>query len=431
LKSLLYHRHRTFFIGQLGVVLLSLVLYEVVLRVADRQSLLAYEGPAKGVTSMLARLVATGVQFDDWSTVEQDLKAAARDTGFLYAAVRGADGRVKAKTGDSAVADRQDLFGNGPTSFLQGNVLHIAVPLPADKQALGWLEAGFSLQSVREVARHTSLLLAVVTLVLGSITVLLIYRGQLQRNKLLEQIALTAKELRSASEQIQSACADQAAGSSQQASAVEETSRTMQALVEAAKAIADSSHEVRSNAENTLETTGAISQAIKSLTEHAELIGDISEKIRSISDKSDLVALNASLEGTRAGEAGRGFILVANEMRRLAESVSEAAQEIKVLSGNMRMASQSSVSAVEQGRGLATKTTDSVRQISMVTEQQVHATEQVTKSMAEVRTLLVRASDGVSQTESSAKMLFTLADKLSQLTTTFTRRGSSAGALRS
>ena len=66
-------------------------------------------------------------------------------------------------------------------------------------------------------------------------------------------------------------------------------------------------------------------------------------------DKSDLLALNASLEGTKAGEAGRGFALVAAEMRRLAESVMAAAREIKQLASDIRTAAADTVCAGEDG----------------------------------------------------------------------------------
>jgi methyl-accepting chemotaxis protein len=141
--------------------------------------------------------------------------------------------------------------------------------------------------------------------------------------------------------------------------------------------------------------------------------------IRSISDKSDLLALNASLEGTKAGEAGRGFALVAAEMRRLAESVMAAAREIKALASNIRTASDSSVHAADEGRTLAGRTSESAREITLVTVQQRNATEQVTSSMDEVSQLLTRSAEGTRATERAAQALSQLADQLTQLTSKF------------
>ena len=78
----------------------------------------------------------------------------------------------------------------------------------------------------------------------------------------------------------------------------------------------------------------------RSCNKRVQQIGKIVEFINGVADKSDLLALNAELEGTKAGEVGRGFSLVAAEMRRLAENVLESTKEIEGLIEEIREATQ-------------------------------------------------------------------------------------------
>ncbi len=72
----------------------------------------------------------------------------------------------------------------------------------------------------------------------------------------------------------------------------------------------------------------AVADAILTLNEDLQQVSKIAQVINAVAERSDLLALNAALEGTKAGEVGRGFSLVAAEMRKLAESVSQSAQDI-------------------------------------------------------------------------------------------------------
>ena len=275
--------------------------------------------------------------------------------------------------------------------------------------------------------RFRSILLILAGVGAASFTAMGILRAFFMRRMLrrfggvFEEILETSGQLRSSSGSLQSFCTERAAGTAQQAGAVEETRRTMEALLEAARRISDASQQVFQNADRTARTTAAISAAIAALSSQAQKIAEITEAIRSIADKSDLLAVNASLEGTRAGESGRGFTVVATEMRRLAESVSSAAREIKQISGHIREAVHSSVIASEDGRQIAHRTSESAREITLLTEQQRQATEQVTQSMNEVSQLLMHATNATRETERTAQSLAELSDRLNQLTRDFSR----------
>ena len=141
-------------------------------------------------------------------------------------------------------------------------------------------------------------------------------------------------------------------------------------------------------------------------------MGELLEAIREIADRSDLLALNASLEATRAGESGRAFALVAGEMRRLAERVTGSVQGVKSLVDDVRAFGSSTIMSIEEVRKLAEGTTASARQITMVTEQQRTATEEILESMRAIASVLGQSATAAQETRSSAESLKTQAERL-------------------
>ena len=149
----------------------------------------------------------------------------------------------------------------------------------------------------------------------------------------------------------------------------------------------------------------AIADSVVRLNKRVQQVGKIIEFINGIADKSDLLALNAELEGNKAGEVGRGFSLVAAEMRRLAESVMQSTREIGGLIDEIRdatnaavMATEAGVKATDAGGALAQKvgaglsrivdyanqSADAMQSISLATSQQQAGTDQLVGAMAEI-----------------------------------------------
>ncbi len=149
----------------------------------------------------------------------------------------------------------------------------------------------------------------------------------------------------------------------------------------------------------------AIADSVVRLNKRVQQVGRIIEFIDGIADKADLLALNAELEGNKAGEVGRGFSLVAAEMRRLAESVMQSTREIAGLIEEIRdatnaavMATEAGVKATDAGAGLASKvgvglasivefanqSADAMQSISLATSQQQAGTDQLVTAMAEI-----------------------------------------------
>jgi methyl-accepting chemotaxis protein len=246
------------------------------------------------------------------------------------------------------------------------------------------------------------------------------FRGMLGSLRgMVHQISETSVELGSAATEIFAASQEQEAAAASQSSAMEEISRTMDSLSQSAAHVSEAVRGVLSNAERTLENTDSMVRRIGELSTHAGRIAEILEVIREIADKSDLLALNGSLEANRAGEQGHGFALVAGEMRRLAERVTASVQDVKRLVSDIRESGSTTVMATEESRRLAQGTTEAARQITFVTQQQRSGTEQVSQSVKGIADVVTQAVSATAQTRTSAERLKAQADRLTDLVRRF------------
>jgi methyl-accepting chemotaxis protein len=279
--------------------------------------------------------------------------------------------------------------------------------------------------------------------------------------KFVTEIREAALQLSTSAAEVLAAATQNESSTSAQASAIHETTATMEELKGASHQIAENAQMVASIAEQTL--TGArqgegsikafmeamekvrhnaveVDEAIGKLSRRVERIGTVVDVIDEIADRSDLLALNAALEGAKAGEAGRGFSIVAAEMRRLAENVMESTKEIKNLiteireathaakeasDGNKRMAAEGEKlggSAMQNVTGILTgiqETSDAARVIHLATQQQRTATEQVVQSMSEIEEVTRQAQAGSRQATGAASELTKLAERLAELVKRF------------
>ncbi|HET7542098.1 MAG TPA: HAMP domain-containing methyl-accepting chemotaxis protein [Polyangiaceae bacterium] len=246
------------------------------------------------------------------------------------------------------------------------------------------------------------------------------FRGMLgSLSGMVHQISETSVELGSAATEIFAASQEQEAAAASQSSAMEEISRTMDSLSESAAHVSEAVRGVLSNAERTLDNTDGMVRRITELSAHAGRIAEILEVIREIADKSDLLALNGSLEANRAGEQGHGFALVASEMRRLAERVTASVQDVKRLVSDIRESGSTTVMATEESKRLAQGTTEAARQITFVTQQQRSGTEQVSQSVKGISDVVTQTVAATAQTRTSAERLKAQADRLTDLVRRF------------
>ncbi len=310
---------------------------------------------------------------------------------------------------------RKDLSEDKKTVEENG-LVHVSVPMLVARdgkdELFGTLTTGVfddRVDEARRSARVRALLVSGVILIIGLGVAWMVGR------QITTPILAAAKQLEKVSNNLNTAARDQETSAAQESAAVAETRRSMETLLDSAQQIADRSSEVLGNAERSTNGSRQIADRIGNLNELSEKVADILATIMQVADKADLLALNASLEGTRAGEAGKGFALVAAEMRRLAENVMESVIGIRDLMKNMREASQAAVTASEEGTRSSTATTHSAREIALLTQGQRRATEQVIASMDEMGDILKHTLDGIQRTASSAGDLEVLARDLSQI----------------
>ncbi len=375
----------------------------------------ALETRAVGISGILAKLIAPAVDLDlDKSQAENSLAAIKGHQDLLYIVVLKPDGTIYLRHDETGLPSGSELLQNSDRTRVEqrGEILHVLEPIRSNGKNIGTLAAGFTRRSIDreiETSKHTALIFSLAILLIGFL-VAWVVSGTIAR-PMLEMAA----QLTRLSQDLAGLARSQQGASSQQVSAIDETRGTMEVMLASAQQIAESSSTVLGNAERTVAGNRDVAQRIKELNSHAERVAEILATIMQVADRTDLLALNAALEGTKAGEAGRGFTLVAAEMRRLAESVMESVAGIRRLMNDMRSASQSAVQAGQEGIALSEETTRSARDIALVTQQQRKATEQVGHSMDNMAATVSEAMSSTRQTASTAQDLVQAALRLDHL----------------
>jgi methyl-accepting chemotaxis protein len=237
--------------------------------------------------------------------------------------------------------------------------------------------------------------------------------------ELVGEVRTAASELASAAAEIHATAHGQEQAMTHQAEGVGKASEAMRRLAESATAITSAAGEVLDNAEQARGHSDEVGARIAELSESLGRIGELLELIREIADRSDLLALNGSLEATRAGETGRGFALVATEMRRLAERVTQTVADVRLTITNIEAASAASVAATAAGRQLTGNTADAARFIVDVTGSQSEETKLVSTSVRELATAVSQSVTTAEQTRAAADGLREQAVALEHLTRDF------------
>jgi methyl-accepting chemotaxis protein len=276
--------------------------------------------------------------------------------------------------------------------------------------------------------------------------------GQVQAAS--RQVSTALGELREVTDKLATGSEDQAAQAVEASVAIEEMAASIHYVSENASTSANVAEQARTNAEHgtravtrTIEGMQAVrdqvqetAKRIKRLGESSQEIGEIVELIGDIGDRTSILALNASIQAATAGEAGRGFAIVADEVERLADRATEATKRASILVkatqtetaevmtamedttreviNRSNIANEAGV-ALSEIQTVSNRLAELIQAISDAAQQQARGSEQVAKSMNEMSSVTKNTASSTKQTAVAINSLAALVDNLNATVSKF------------
>jgi len=240
-----------------------------------------------------------------------------------------------------------------------------------------------------------------------------------QLRVIVAQIRATTLDVGSVSSELLAATRQQQQHAEQTDESVRDIKLAMRELAAAAERIAASCDEVLQNAERSSTATDTTVAKIDELSREAGGVSELLDQISTIADRSDLLALNGSLEATRAGEAGRGFGLVAAEMRRLAERVTGTVADGRDRVASITATGSATLEVTEASRVSTSETAAAAREIAVLTRQQRDQTEGVSATVDNMAEFVSASTVATEQTGAAVESLRKRVEELERLTDRF------------
>lgn len=277
----------------------------------------------------------------------------------------------------------------------------------------------------------------------------------------LHQISTSAQQLALASEEVSAVMSDSASGLSEQNQQIELAATAVTQMSHAVEEVAgntvsasadsrlarDTAVRGQGELDNTLAAIGTLTDNVLSassqatrLAEQTHSISKVLDVIRAVADQTNLLALNAAIEAARAGEAGRGFAVVADEVRSLAHRTGESTREIEVMIVSIQMGTTQTVNALMTSADQARATQAQAREanqalgvisqavsgidernmlIASATEEQAQVAREIDQNLVRISDLSIRTSAGAQQTHTASQELARLASDLGGLVQRF------------